>query len=511
MKGQQREPRQAGAGEATRVASPHRGTGMGVVLQGVVVALIVVAVNVLSYRYFWRWDLSRSDEFRLASQTQQILRSLSGEVLITVYNSPTQPSAENLIARDLDGFLRELVFSGKPRIKLDYIDPARQINRAREAAARFNFDPAQPSLIITYDGRHRVLPLASLADFDFSGVAGGDLPRVTAFRGEQMIGSALLGLLHPEERVVYVLQGHGEPQPGAGSAVGLLLEHAARQNVRIEPLNLAGKDAVPGDAAALLVIGPAYDLSEAESEVLMRYWRSKEARIFLLLNPDANTPRLAELARAAGIEPEANRVLRTVQLNFAIGIVRDVAAEFVEGSEITVRLRNVNAYLPGPVQSLAPIEPAPEGIRLQPLIRAAEPYWGEVDHVTDENKGVRYDDGKDRGFPVHIAFAATRGGLSGGGVEIPAAKMIVAGNDRFLYDSFLAGPGGQGGNLDFGISALNWLLDRHRLTGVAPKTPREFAFSLTSEQLSSLALYTMIVMPGAAALLGLVVWLRRRA
>lgn len=489
----------------------RRGTALAVAIQAGIVFLIVAAVNYLSFHYFGRWDFSRSDEFRLASQTQQILRSLSGEVLITVYNSPTQPSLENLISRDLDGFLRELVFSGKPKIKLDYIDPARQISRAQEAAARFNFDPAQPSLIITYDGRHRVLPISSLADFDFTSSATGEMPRVTAFRGEQMISSALMALLHPEERVIYVLQGHGEPPLGQGSPISILLEHAGRQNVRIQPLNLAALDAVPHDAAAVLIIGPAYDLSEAEYAALLRYWEKEEARIFLLFNPDAPTPRLNSLARAAGIVVEPTRVLRTVQLNFAIGIVRDVAGEFVPGSEITVRLRNVNAYLPAPVQSLVAATEAPESLLLQPLIRAAEPYWGEIDHITDENRGVRYDDGKDRGFPVYVGFAATRGGLSEGGLEIPAAKMIAIGNDRFLFDSFLAGPGGQGGNLDFAISGLNWLLDRHRLTGVAPKVPREFAFALTSEQLSSLAFFTMILIPGCAAFLGLIVWWRRRA
>jgi hypothetical protein len=498
------------APDKKRALRPTRGLGLRVFMQVVLMAVIVGAVNYLAYHTYTRWDFSRSNEFRLAVQTQQILRSLRGEVTLILFNSPSQPSVENLLARDLDGFFREILFSGKPKIRLETVDPVRQIQRAQEVATRFGFHPSESVLVVEYDDRFRVVPLADFGDFDFTPTAAGELPRVVAFRGEQVLASTLLGLLDPAERTVYFLQGHGEAPLGEGSPISLLIDYVGRQNAQVAPLNLAVREGVPEDAAALFIVGPQYDLSERERDALLRYWREQEGRLFLLLDPDVETPRLHEVSRAAGIEVQPTRVLRTVTLNFAIGIIRDVAASFVGSSDIVARLQGVNAYFPDPVQSLGVIEPAPERIQVRPLVQADETYWGERDHVTDETRGVSYDDGVDIGYPLFLALSSDRSGLKDDRLEIPAAKMIIVGNDRFIWDSFLAGPGGQGANLDFVMSGLNWLLDRHRLTGVVPKTPREFTLTLAPDQLGTIALYTMVVIPGVVALLGLVVWWRRR-
>jgi ABC-type uncharacterized transport system involved in gliding motility auxiliary subunit len=82
----------------------------------------------------------------------------------------------------------------------------------------------------------------------------------------------------------------------------------------------------------------------------------------------------------------------------------------------------------------------------------------------------------------------------------------VVGNSQFALDESRSPAG-----LDFLLSASNWLLDRGRLTGVAPKTVQHFTLNLTDSQLGTITLYTMFVIPGAAALLGLIAWLRRRA
>jgi hypothetical protein len=494
-----------------RIERPTRGMGLRVLVQVLVVALVVGAVNYLSFHFYERRDFSRTQEFRLAMQTRQILRALRGDVEIILFYSPTQMSYESLIARDLDGLMRELVFSGKPKVKVEFVDPTRQIQRALEVAAAFDFHPGESVMVVSYEGRHRIVPLGDMADFEFPPPGSEEPPRVVAFRGEQAVASALLSVLDPETRTIYFLQGQGQPGVGEDSPIRLLLDYAARQNVNLAPLNLAQTTGVPEDATAVFCLGARYDLAEAEQKQLLAYWE-RDGRMFFALDPDAfaNTARLRGVLQTAGIEVHDTRVLRTVQLPFAIGIYRDVAASFVGRSEIVARLQGVNAALPDPVQSVAAQEPPPEGVQLRPLIRADESYWGETEHVTDADRGVRYDEGKDIGFPVYLAYSASRGGVMIEGVEIPAAKMVAVGNTRFLLDEFIAGPQGNVANLDFIMSSLNWLLDRQRLTGVVPKTPTEFRLALSNDQLGQIALYTMVVIPGLAALLGLLVWWKRR-
>jgi ABC-type uncharacterized transport system involved in gliding motility auxiliary subunit len=131
--------------------------------------------------------------------------------------------------------------------------------------------------------------------------------------------------------------------------------------------------------------------------------------------------------------------------------------------------------------------------------------WATPGLVTDEKKGVRYDEGKDAGQPVYLALAAARGGVKDERVEVESAKLIAVGSSEFALDAALNQQG-----LDFLLSSMNWLLDRGQFTGVIPKTVKHFSLNLTEAQLRSIALYTMLVMPGVAALAGIVVWWRRR-
>ncbi len=485
--------------------------GLGVITQIALAVLIILLVNYLGFRHYLRGDYSRSQEFRLATQTKQILRELEKPARITLYFSPTQAGFESLISRDLTSLLKELQFSGRPHIEVEYIDPTRNLRRAQEVQSLYQFPPTDSVLVVEYDGRNKQIPIADTADFDFDPVAAGDPPRVIAFRGEQVLASALLGLLDPGENKVYFLQGHGEPSIAGNSPISVFLQYAIRQNLTLETLDLSKTQVVPEDAATVVCIAPDYDITGEELAALKAYWQG-DGRIFLLLNPDAETPNLDALSSAAGISPEENRVLRIVPLNFAIGIVRDVAGVFLAESDITKRFAGVNTLFPDPVQSLSPegVKGDPT-IQVRPLIEADESYWGETDHIDTEEKGVAYDDGMDRGYPVYLAVSAERGAIRDDRVDIGAAKMIVTGNSRFVFDDWIGGNTGNVANLDFAISGLNWLLDRKRTTGIIPKVPQEFRVVLTESQLGQIALYTMIVIPGAAAILGFLVWIRRRS
>ena len=74
-----------------------------------------------------------------------------------------------------------------------------------------------------------------------------------------------------------------------------------------------------------------------------------------------------------------NRVLRTIRLPFATGILREVTAEFLPKNAITKRMVGINILLPGATQSLTfdpPNRRPPE--QIWPLIQAGEEFWGET-------------------------------------------------------------------------------------------------------------------------------------
>jgi hypothetical protein len=316
----------------------------------------------------------------------------------------------------------------------------------------------------------------------------------------------MIALISPERLKVYFLQGHGEPAIGEMTPLSVFKDYVERQNVTAAPLSFASLDAVPSDCATLIVVAPQFDIEEREATILGKYWKEK-GRLLILLDPKTKTPRLTSLLKQVGVTPLDNRVLRTVRLPFATGILRDVTAEFLLGNAITKRMAGVNILLPGATQSLSldTGQSQAAGVQIWPLIRASDEFWGETEHATDEKKGVRYDEGKDAGQPLYVALAAARGGVKDERVEVESAKLIAVGSCEFALDAALNQQG-----LDFLLSAMNWLLDRGQLTGVMPKTVKHFFLNLTDAQLGSIALYTMVVIPGIAALAGVVVWWRRR-
>ena len=489
-----------------KLGIPRKTIRLNVSLQVLAMLVLLVAVNYFSFNHYARADFSRSQKFVLSDQTKRVLRELKKPVRVTVFFSPTVLSPETALFSDVQNLLKELIFSGRNKIEVEYVDPTRDLSRARELQEQYKFSASENVLILDYDGRSKFVPVAEMADFDIGPVETGDPPRLLAFKGEQALTNGMIALINPERLKVYFLEGHGEPTIGKGTPLSVFKDYVERQNVSAAPLSFASLDAVPSDCAAVIIAAPQVDIEEREAMILASYWQAN-ARLLVLLDPKAKTPRLYSLLKQVGVVPLDNRVLRTVRLPFATGILRDVTAEFLPKNAITKRMAGINILLPGATQSLSfdVTQSQAAGVQIWPLIQAGEEFWGESDYVTDEKKGVRYEEGKDAGQPLYVAIAAARGGVKDERVEVESAKLIAVGNSEFALDAALNQQG-----LDFLLSSMNWLLDRGQLTGVVPKAVRHFSLNLSDAQLGSIALYTMVVIPGIAAFAGLIVWSRRR-
>jgi len=83
--------------------------------------------------------------------------------------------------------------------------------------------------------------------------------------------------------------------------------------------------------------------------------------------------------------------------------------------------------------------------------------------------------------------------------------MVVVGSSGFVDNSSLTA-----GNLDFFMSALNWLLKRDQMLAVGPKTPQEFRLDMTVNEIRTVYGLVIVGLPLIVGILGLTVWLRRR-
>src|SRR5204863_1544094 len=95
------------------------------------------------------------------------------------------------ITTDVQNLLAEYQYAAKGKIDIEHIDPERNLSRAKELFDKYKVVSDESLLVIDYQGRNKTVKASEMADIDQSGMAFGEGPRVSAFKGEQAITSAM--------------------------------------------------------------------------------------------------------------------------------------------------------------------------------------------------------------------------------------------------------------------------------------------------------------------------------
>lgn len=479
--------------------------GLNSLVQMVVLVAIVVMVNYMAFNHYKRWDFSRNKQFALSSQTKKVLKSLKDTAHIIVFFAadPRLPGAE--VYGDVENLIREFQYEADGNISIEFVDPIRDFSRAREIASEYAIGGgAENVVIVDYKGKSKVVTATDMAQYDMSGLQFGEPPRLQAFTGEQALTQALLEVSEGKQKAVHFLVGQGEPDITSDDSLATLKAYLERQNLAVETLNLLNVQEIQPEVRLIILVGAKYDLSEREMAMLRDFW-IRHGRLFVMLDPAAYTPNLTNMLVELGVEPRENRILTTAALSKGIAMVVDEpAAEFVGGSPITKRLTGVGTRIPGPTQSLDLLQRAvqSQNIKLDSLIRAAEGFWGEADYT---GESFYFDPKKDQAPPLTIAASIEQGALNDERVQVDSSRAIVVGNDSLVLSDVLTKE-----NLDFVIGGINWLLDREKLIGITPKAVQLFSLNLTEKQVFEIFNLCIVVIPAGAAILGILIWWRRR-
>jgi len=472
--------------------------GANVILQIAMFFLIVAMLNYLSFNHYRRWDFSRDRKYSLGEQTRRLLGGLKKEVDLKVFFAGNSD-----IANDVAALAKEYADASRKKINIEVVNPYLNLTRARELASQFKLGDQENVVIVSCEGHTKLINAADMADYEPS-FNPLEKPRLKTFKGEQAITGALIEVTEQGVNKVYTLGGHGEPSLSE-EGYSALKTYLERQNIALTPLKLTDVDAIPADARLVVLTGPKYDFSEREIGVLEAYW-NRQGRLLALLDPASATPNLRKFFFRLGVAVNDDRVLKTMPMGEFTGVLKEITGDFVPGSPVTKRLQNVGAAFMGVTQSLALHEDRvkEQNIRLAPLIRASKGFWAETNYDLAKGAKIYFDALEDTASPC-VAASVEKGALSDERVQVDSSRLIVVGNSAFINDQALTTA-----DLDFVLSGVNWLLDRDSLIGIAPKTVRNFTLNLSGKQMNSLATVTMGAIPGTAALLGLIAWLRRR-
>jgi hypothetical protein len=494
--------------------------GLNVITQITILLVLALMVNYLGFEHYRRWDFSKDKKYALSDQTKRFLKNMPGKArIMMIFSSNT------IITPDVQGMLTEFQYAAKGKVDVENIDPDRNLSRVRATMEKYKVVTGEDLLILDYDGRNRVVKASEMAEVDQGNPILGEAPKVVAFKGEQAVTSALMELVEGKKNTVGYVIGHKEPpiteKPPDKSAlmtppetptspISILKTFVENENMKFQELNLFEVGEIPSELKTIMINGPEYDFSDREMKLLRDYWE-KQGRILLLLDPSGTTPKLNAFLNDLGVKVNNDRLMVMAKTGIQeVGLFRDVYARFLGDSPITKRLADAQGLFRGGTCSLT-LESdrvSAANIRLQPLIQAAKGYWAEKDYNSADQDKFQ-ENALHNGDAIHtIAVSIEKGGSADARVQANSSRMVVVSNATFIQDTEITQ---EQQALDFVSGAINWLLSREQLIGIAPKVPQTLVFSLDDAALRNLRWLVLVLFPLTPAVLGFIVWWQRRA
>lgn len=461
-------------------------------------AALVVMVNYLSSRHYQRFDWSRSKYYSLSDKTKQLLGSLTGRVDVVVFFQPGQAVYEDVV-----NLLKEYEEASR-HVRVEMVDPDRDIARTEELARKYQVEQANV-VVFDYNGRSKFVNASEIVEMDYSGMMQGGKAAMTGFKGEQAFSSAIENVTRGRVPVVYFLTGHGEGDTedrDATAGFSFIRQQIERDNVEVRTFRLGDEQAVPGDADAVVVAGPKKRLAASEIEVLRKYLEHS-GRLIVLLSGGADAG-LDALLEEWGFRLGNDAVIDPAHTLSGLELFVDSYGPH----PITKGLGGISSifYMP---RSVAPADAngtsggQADKPQVTSLLASTEESWSETDL---EQRPMRFDAARDRKGPISIAAAAERGPVQGLDVDIRPTRLVVFGDADFV--SNFAAP--SGGNVDLFLGALNWVLEREELLAISPKAPEDNRLLMDEVQLRLLFWVVVVGLPGIFAIIGGMVWLKRR-
>jgi len=430
---------------------------------------ILVLLNILAFANPARADLTEDQQYTLAPETGLTLAALAEPAVIQgFYTADLESSRENI--RPL---LEEYQRESDGLLSYEFIDPVENPLLARQLGVE-----RDGSLVVTV----------------------GDRSEVLSFGSEQEITGALVRLSNPDPRNVYLLTGHGEADLDDVSDAGYsqLRDALTGKNYTVNSLNLLADPNIPAEAMVVIVAGPTFGLSQAEVEALGSYLDSGGSLV-LLLQPSVETeaaqpgqPLLDYLEESWGIRVNDDLVIEPRSSSFL------VAVSFGYGDHaVTARLDNLASLFPG-ARSLT--LGGVDGVTQTALVTTSDISWGETDmRFLQTQELPEFDETADVTGPMTLAVSAENAATG--------ARVVVFGDSDLGTNSWVT----QLGNRDLLVNSIDWAAEQENLIDLTARTTTQRLVVPPSVQVQGLILLISVVLvPGAVIVAGILVWLRRR-
>jgi hypothetical protein len=483
---------------------------MNLVLQAILFLTFFAGLNYLAKNHSARFDLTQYRRYSLSAETLSYVRNLPQNIRVVATVSEDVTDIPVEVRGLINEYVRATETSGHGKVTFEVVNVYRNRRRAEELGLE------QPNVLLLISGdRPRGLRMDELYQMKRS---GNELVR-EAFQGEQVLTSAMLEVSKPERQHIYFLVGHGELQPddtNAAKGLSTLANELRVRNFAVDTLDLSINRRIPEDAALLVAVAPQTAYSDSEREMLRQYAKVNAGRIILLLAPGVSQIRLGLyelLVEDWGITVLDDVIYETdpkYRTDDGDLIVREFAPH-----PITETLLSYKWYLRwGYTRTVSPIPVAGSGLNVTTVAAVSKTAWGDVGYRsglppafgntgnTHPTAGMKPEG--QLGVVVASERIAPRGNLQ---FSVRAGRVVVFGSGDFVANQRIE----SAGNQEVFLRAVNWAVERDWALTVPSRPIERFQLAMSAADLNRMNYLLWFALPGATALLGLIVyWTRRK-
>ncbi|MEA4815608.1 MAG: GldG family protein [Lachnospiraceae bacterium] len=449
---------------------------------------ILIAVNIIAGRFDLTVDITDDQKYTLSDQTETLIKDLDKDITIyAIYNEGSEDTGTIKILKNYE----EL----NSHIKYKVVDP----DDNPLFAQQYGDDATKVihgSIIVQYGDKYKILTSNDMTTYGIDETTY--MPTVESFNVESHVTGAILHVIGNELYVAYILSGHGEIELSKE-----LQSNLKGENYDLRELNLVSEQRVPEDADLLIINSPGVDISDDEVNYLREYLENDGRAMISISIATASLPKFTSLLEPFYVEMGKSMVIegdtKYVYQNNPYYLIPSLATNTITSPILESNMSVFFPYAQGIIEN----PDHDDYISIEPLLTTSESSYGKykIDNVKNYEKEEGDADG-----PFNLACAVTKRNTEFGGNY---TKLILTGGTS-LQESEINNIV-NGGNFDFYINSLNWLIDREDAISVRGKnTATSEKLVINTQKSIVMAGVSVILLPALIFIIGIFEVIKRR-
>lgn len=321
----------------------------------------------------------------------------------------------------------------------------------------------------------------------------------TAFDGEGQLTSAINYVISEDMPVLYTLEGHDEVSMGT-----TMTETIQKANIDIQSLNLLTQEAVPDDAACLLIFSPATDLSEDEANKVIDYLENGGKALILSDYTEEDMPNFQSVLENYGVQT-VDGIVMEGDTNHYISQNPYYLLPNIESSDVTSGLSSGSRYvLMALAQGIQTMDNIRDSLNIESILTTSDSAYSKTDL---ENMQTMEKENGDIDGPFDLGVSITEEV----GEDTETRIVYFAASTIFddTIDSYVSGA-----NYELLSSALSWLCqtdeDSTNTISISSKSLDTSTLTVPAADVSFWSIFVTGIIPVCILLVGFGIWMKRR-